>query len=366
MRHGRRRAPGRRLPVRRRRRRGRGRIVPPAVVERGVHDRRGRARRQPRRARRGRRRSARARPSSARSCSTARQIGAGCVLRDCIVAAGVRIGDGHDDRRRRRARRGRHGRGGQRPRPRGASLPGDAICRDGRSRSEDCEQDERRHMTSATLPSACSTARPSPGRPDRPARPTSSRSRSTCATRCGRSSRRALDRWDTPGGLVVAGMGGSAIGGALARAALGDHASRPILGSRAYGLPPWTTPDTTVLCASYSGDTEETLACYEAAGALGAKRVVVTSGGKLAEHGPRRRRARDPGRRRLPAARGRRLHDRRRARGRRAVRRRAAHELRDRRRRRPPRGARRRVGAGGRRRRPGQVARARAARHDRR
>jgi len=88
---------------------------------------------------------------------------------------------------------------------------------------------------------------------------------------------------DTPGGLVVAGMGGSAVGGALARAMLGDHASRPVLASRQYGLPAWTTPDTTVLCASYSGNTEETLACYEAAGALGAPRVVVTSGGKLAE-----------------------------------------------------------------------------------
>jgi glucose/mannose-6-phosphate isomerase len=88
---------------------------------------------------------------------------------------------------------------------------------------------------------------------------------------------------DSPRGLVVAGMGGSAIGGALALAALGDHASRPIFAARAYGLPPWTTPDTTVLCASYSGETEETLACYEAAGALGARRVVVTTGGRLAE-----------------------------------------------------------------------------------
>ena len=56
-----------------------------------------------------------------------------------------------------------------------------------------------------------------------------------------------------------------------------------MLASRQYGLPAWTTPDTTILCASYSGDTEETLACYEAAGALGAPRVVVTSGGRLAE-----------------------------------------------------------------------------------
>jgi glucose/mannose-6-phosphate isomerase len=92
-----------------------------------------------------------------------------------------------------------------------------------------------------------------------------------------------LEPWDSPDGLVVAGMGGSAVGGQLARAILGDHASRPLLDSRAYGLPPWTTPDTTVLCASYSGNTEETLACYEAAGVIGARRVVVTSGGKLAE-----------------------------------------------------------------------------------
>jgi glucose/mannose-6-phosphate isomerase len=92
-----------------------------------------------------------------------------------------------------------------------------------------------------------------------------------------------MQGWDTAAGLVVAGMGGSAIGGALARAALGDHASRPIFVTRAYGLPPWTTPDTMVLCASYSGNTEETLACYESAGALGAQRTVVTTGGRLAE-----------------------------------------------------------------------------------
>jgi glucose/mannose-6-phosphate isomerase len=92
-----------------------------------------------------------------------------------------------------------------------------------------------------------------------------------------------MQDWDTSDGLVVAGMGGSAIGGALARAALGDHASRPIFVTRAYGLPTWTTPDTMVLCASYSGDTEETLACYESAGALGARRTVATTGGRLAD-----------------------------------------------------------------------------------
>jgi glucose/mannose-6-phosphate isomerase len=92
----------------------------------------------------------------------------------------------------------------------------------------------------------------------------------------------ALTERDTAGGMVVAGMGGSGIGGALARAALGDQASRPMFVTRVYGLPSWTTPETTVLCCSYSGNTEETLACYESAGHLGARRVVATTGGRLA------------------------------------------------------------------------------------
>jgi len=92
-----------------------------------------------------------------------------------------------------------------------------------------------------------------------------------------------LEPHDAPGGMIVAGMGGSAIGGALARTALGDRALRPVVLARGYELPSWTTPETMVLCSSYSGDTEETLAAFEAAGALGAPRVVATTGGKLAE-----------------------------------------------------------------------------------
>jgi glucose/mannose-6-phosphate isomerase len=87
---------------------------------------------------------------------------------------------------------------------------------------------------------------------------------------------------DATGGMIVAGMGGSAIGGWLARAALGDRAQRPIVLARGYGLPPWTTPESVVLCASYSGNTEETLGAYDAAGAVGARRFVATTGGKLA------------------------------------------------------------------------------------
>ncbi len=92
-----------------------------------------------------------------------------------------------------------------------------------------------------------------------------------------------IEPQESPDGLVVAGMGGSAIGASLAAAVLGDRASRPITVARRYALPTWTTPDTTVLCASYSGETEETLAAFEAAGAVGARRIVSTTGGTLAE-----------------------------------------------------------------------------------
>ena len=58
---------------------------------------------------------------------------------------------------------------------------------------------------------------------------------------------RAVDR---PGGLIVCGMGGSAIGGDLAAAALGDRATRPITIVRGYALESWTGPDSLVLCSA--------------------------------------------------------------------------------------------------------------------
>src|SRR3954467_12051686 len=84
-------------------------------------------------------------------------------------------------------------------------------------------------------------------------------------------------------GLVICGMGGSGIGADLAAAAIGLRATAPITTIRGYELPAWVGPDTLVVCASYSGNTEETLHCFERAGAVGAPRVVVTTGGGLAE-----------------------------------------------------------------------------------
>jgi glucose/mannose-6-phosphate isomerase len=92
-----------------------------------------------------------------------------------------------------------------------------------------------------------------------------------------------IPRVDLPGGLVICGMGGSAIGADLAAAAIGDRAARPLRTVRGYDPGPGVGPDTLVLCASYSGSTEETLACFDAAGAAGAPRVALTTGGPLAE-----------------------------------------------------------------------------------
>jgi glucose/mannose-6-phosphate isomerase len=96
-----------------------------------------------------------------------------------------------------------------------------------------------------------------------------------------------LRPFDAAGGLVVAGMGGSSIGGRLARAAIGPRARRSLTVVGGYTLPAWVGPDTVVLCASYSGGTEETLACYDHAVELGAQRVVSTTGGALAERARR-------------------------------------------------------------------------------
>ncbi|MEO8091814.1 MAG: bifunctional phosphoglucose/phosphomannose isomerase [bacterium] len=102
--------------------------------------------------------------------------------------------------------------------------------------------------------------------------------------------RDALWRFESAGiepsessGLVACGMGGSGVGGALARAALGDRVQRPMIVVRDYEPPSWTLPDHAVLCCSYSGSTEETLACFAAAEAVGARRIVATTGGPLAE-----------------------------------------------------------------------------------
>jgi len=83
--------------------------------------------------------------------------------------------------------------------------------------------------------------------------------------------------------LVVLGMGGSAIGGDLARTLVAGECSIPMLVNRDYDVPAFVDQHTLAIASSYSGNTEETLAALECARAKGASIVTLATGGKLAE-----------------------------------------------------------------------------------
>lgn len=83
--------------------------------------------------------------------------------------------------------------------------------------------------------------------------------------------------------VVVAGMGGSALAALLAKAWLEEQLKIPFEVIREYELPTYVDDGTLVVCSSYSGNTEETLACLAQAKQLGAQICVIAAGGKLIE-----------------------------------------------------------------------------------
>jgi len=93
----------------------------------------------------------------------------------------------------------------------------------------------------------------------------------------------SLSAGDPPRQVVLAGMGGSAIGADLAAAYAAPLAPIPIIVWRDYGLPAWARgPETLVVVSSHSGNTEETLAAYDAARSAQARLLAITTGGELA------------------------------------------------------------------------------------
>jgi len=81
--------------------------------------------------------------------------------------------------------------------------------------------------------------------------------------------------------IVVAGMGGSAIGGDLAAALLLGDLKVPMAVHRDYGLPAYVGRDTLLIASSYSGNTEETLTALDEAKKRGAKVLCITTGGRV-------------------------------------------------------------------------------------
>lgn len=89
--------------------------------------------------------------------------------------------------------------------------------------------------------------------------------------------------------VVIAGMGGSATAGDYFAALCEQSAEIPVIVTRGYALPNFVSDRTLVIVSSYSGNTEESLACYDDAWKRGAAILAVTGGGQLAG------RARDDG-----------------------------------------------------------------------
>jgi glucose/mannose-6-phosphate isomerase len=81
--------------------------------------------------------------------------------------------------------------------------------------------------------------------------------------------------------IVVLGMGGSAIGADLVRSLLQDELKIPLLVHRDYGLPSFVDDNTLLIASSFSGDTEETLSGFKPALKSGAKKLAITTGGKI-------------------------------------------------------------------------------------
>jgi glucose/mannose-6-phosphate isomerase len=92
-----------------------------------------------------------------------------------------------------------------------------------------------------------------------------------------------LPEWSGIRRVVIAGMGGSAIGADLLRSYVEPLASTPLHVWRGYDLPAWAEgPDTLLVASSHSGNTEETLSAFDLGLKRGVRLLAVTRGGELA------------------------------------------------------------------------------------
>jgi glucose/mannose-6-phosphate isomerase len=93
----------------------------------------------------------------------------------------------------------------------------------------------------------------------------------------------ALPNGDGVARVFVAGMGASGVAADLVRGVVEAETAVALSVLRGPSLPRSADATSRTIFVSYSGETWETLRAYGAAGRLGCPRVVVTSGGTLAE-----------------------------------------------------------------------------------
>jgi glucose/mannose-6-phosphate isomerase len=93
-----------------------------------------------------------------------------------------------------------------------------------------------------------------------------------------------LPDWQGIQRVLIAGMGGSAIGADLLVAYAAPLCAVPIVVQRNYTLPAWAGgPETLVIASSHSGNTEETLTAFDQASNRGCRILALCTGGNLAE-----------------------------------------------------------------------------------
>ncbi|CAN5320752.1 bifunctional phosphoglucose/phosphomannose isomerase [soil metagenome] len=92
-----------------------------------------------------------------------------------------------------------------------------------------------------------------------------------------------LRGYETAQNIVVAGMGGSALGGRIVHYLEFRNLRAPIEIVTNYHLPNYVNENTLVILSSYSGNTEETIASAHDAIGRKAKIIGIETGGKLAE-----------------------------------------------------------------------------------
>jgi len=90
-------------------------------------------------------------------------------------------------------------------------------------------------------------------------------------------------KYSKPQTIIVAGMGGSAIGGELLKDWTRDKIDVPIEICREYSLPAYADESTLVFVVSYSGETEEALSMFLDAIKRNCMTFCISSGGKLLE-----------------------------------------------------------------------------------
>jgi len=92
-----------------------------------------------------------------------------------------------------------------------------------------------------------------------------------------------LPAWEGIDRVLIAGMGGSAIGADLLATYAAPLCSIPITVHRDYALPSWAKNENTlVICSSHSGNTEETLSVFEGGIEAECRILAVATGGTLA------------------------------------------------------------------------------------